>query len=210
MKKVALYARVSTNLQEKGLEAQELALIDFCKKNNITNYNIYSDKNISGTKSSRPQLNKLMNEVESNSISKVIVYSFSRFARSTKHLLDAAEIFKGNNIEFVSLSENIDTSTPIGNAFFTIISAIAQLERELISERVKNGLKNAKAKGKRIGRPKKVPTDSVLEFHRQGYTTRQISKIVKFSHTCVAKEIRNNSCKQTPTKAFYEQNCTGT
>ena len=141
-----------------------------------------------------------MDEAQKGTIEKVIVYSFSRFARSTKHLLEASEQFKSLDIEFVSLSENIDTSTAIGNAFFTIISAIAQLERELISERVKNGLANAIAKGKKVGRPKKIPTKTILEFHSKGYSTRKISKIINFSHTAIAKEIRSNSCKQTQMK----------
>lgn len=191
MKYVALYSRVSTANQSTGLEAQERALELFCKQSSITIFKKFSDSNVSGAKASRPLLDQLMKEVEEGNVSKVVVYSFSRFARSTRHLLDALEIFKKHKVEFVSISEQIDTSSAIGTAFFTIIGAIAQLERELISERVKNGLKNAMAKGKRVGRPKTRPSQSILALHSENYSYREISKLLGISHTAVSREIKN-------------------
>jgi DNA invertase Pin-like site-specific DNA recombinase len=126
MTKVALYSRVSTSMQDSGLEAQERALESYCFAHAISSYQKYSDRNISGAKESRPELDRLMKSVGEGKISKVIVYSFSRFARSTKHLLRALEIFKEHNVEFISLSEQIDTSSAIGTAFFTIIGAIGK------------------------------------------------------------------------------------
>jgi DNA invertase Pin-like site-specific DNA recombinase len=105
-------------------------------------------------KSSRPEFNRMMEQVRAGEIGTVLVYSFSRFARSTKHLIEALEEFNRLGVAFISRTEQIDTSTPIGKAMFTIISAMAQLERDLTAERVKNGLKNAVAKGKTLGRPK--------------------------------------------------------
>jgi DNA invertase Pin-like site-specific DNA recombinase len=125
MKEVALYSRVSTAMQDNGLEAQERALETYCNTQNIKNYKKFSDRNVSGAKENRPELDHLMREVVEGKISKVVVYSFSRFARSTKHLLTALEIFKKFNVEFISLSEQIDTSSAIGTAFFTIIGAIS-------------------------------------------------------------------------------------
>jgi DNA invertase Pin-like site-specific DNA recombinase len=198
MKKlVALYSRVSTANQDNGLEAQERALESFCKNANIKYYKKFSDKNISGAKESRPQLDLLLQEIENKNISKVIVYSFSRFARSTKHLLNALEMFKKHRVEFISISENIDTSSAIGTAFFTIIGAIAQLERELISERVKNGLRNAIAKGKKVGRPKTRPANAILSLRAEHYSYREIAKMLAISHTAVAREIQSSKCKQT-------------
>lgn len=195
-KKVALYSRVSTAMQDNGLEAQERALESYCVMNSIGQFEKFSDKNISGAKENRPELDQLMQLVEENKISKVIVYSFSRFARSTKHLLKALEIFKKHNVEFISLCEQIDTSSAIGTAFFTIIGAIAQLERELISERVKNGLKNASAKGHKIGRPKTRPAQSIISLHLENYSYREIAKILGISHTAVAREVKHFKCNQ--------------
>lgn len=196
MKTTALYSRVSTAMQGNGLEAQERALESFCNSQNIKSYQIFSDQNISGTKESRPELDKLMRLVEEGKISKVIVYSFSRFARSTRHLLNALEFFKKHNVEFISISESIDTSTNFGKFFFTIIGALALLERELISERVINGLKNAKAKGKKIGRPKIRPGETILNLRKKNHSYREIAKIIRMSHTAVAREIKNNKRNQ--------------
>jgi len=183
MKYAALYSRVSTANQSKGLEAQIRALETFCVQREIKIFQHFSEANVSGAKASRPELDSLMREVEEGKVSKVIVYSFSRFARSTQHLLSALEIFKSKDVEFVSLSEQIDTSSAIGTAFFTIIGAIAQLERELISERVKNGLKNAKAKGKKIGRPLTRPSSSIISLYKDDYSYRKIGQILGISHT---------------------------
>jgi site-specific DNA recombinase len=120
MQKVALYVRTSTDKQEKGLEAQIRVLEEYCKSKGILNYQVYQDFGISGSKSSRPQLDQMMKDVRDEKISTVIVYSFSRFARSTKHLLEALEEFKSLGVSFISLSENVDTNSAIGVAMFTL------------------------------------------------------------------------------------------
>ncbi len=137
--------------QGNGLEAQRRALEAYCQTTGITDYQVFEDENISGAKTSRPALDGLMEAVRRGEFDSVVVYSFSRFARSTRHLLDALDEFQRRNVSFVSLTEKVDTFSLIGKALFTIISAIAQLERELIGEKVRNGLQNAKAKGKRVG-----------------------------------------------------------
>lgn len=196
MRYVALYTRVSTANQGNGLEAQERALEDFSSSHSIKHIRKFSDSNVSGAKASRPMLDELMKEIDEGKVSKVIVYSFSRFARSTKHLLSALEYFKEKNVEFVSISEKVDTSSPMGRAFFTIISAISQLERELISERVRNGLKNAKAKGRKIGRPKTRPSQSILSLYAEDYSYREIAKLLCISHMAVSREIKSNKRNQ--------------
>lgn len=122
---ICCYARVSTQGQEKGLESQVRALRAYCKQNGIDNYLLFTDEGISGTKSSRPALDKMMNAVREGKISKVIVYSFSRYARSVTHLLSALQEFKELNTDFISVSERIDTNTPLGQAMFTVLSAIS-------------------------------------------------------------------------------------
>src|SRR5258708_18838007 len=93
----------------------------------------------------------------------VIVWKFDRFARSVSHLLRALETFKALGIEFVSLSEQVDTSTPTGKMVFTVLGAVAELERNLIAERVKAGLRNARAKGKTLGRPRKIANSEEIK-----------------------------------------------
>lgn len=187
-KRTALYARVSTADQASGLEAQVRTLKDFCEKNGITNFELFADENVSGAKASRPGLDRMMQAARNGELERVVVYSFSRFARSTTHLLAALEEFKTVNVAFLSITEQIDTNSPMGRAFFTVIAAIAQLERELIVERVKNGLKNAKAKGKHIGR-KKTRNSAVLRvLIKRGLPYRVISSIAGCSHGAVWAE----------------------
>lgn len=196
MRYIAIYSRVSTQNQSTGLEAQERALEVFCKQNSITNYKKFSDSNVSGAKVSRPQLDALMHEVQLGHISSVVVFNFSRMARSVPHLLDVLEIFKRHDVEFISLSEQVNTSTAMGKAFYTIIAAISQLERELISERVKNGLKNAIAKGKKVGRPKTRPSQSILSLHAEGYSYREIARILNISAMAICREVKANKRNQ--------------
>jgi DNA invertase Pin-like site-specific DNA recombinase len=120
MKKVALYARVSTDQQTGGLESQIRALREYCEQNHIEHYEIYTDENFSGAKVSRPSLDRMMADVKNKTISTVIVYSFSRFARSSTHLLTALEELKKHETEFISITERIETNSPMGRAFFTL------------------------------------------------------------------------------------------
>jgi DNA invertase Pin-like site-specific DNA recombinase len=114
----------------------------------------YVDLGISGAKEKRPELDRLMADGYRRRFDAVVVWTFDRFARSVSHLLRALENFKALGIEFVSLSEQVDTSTPTGKMVFTVLGAVAELERSLIAERVRAGLRNAKAKGKQLGRPR--------------------------------------------------------
>ena len=191
----ACYCRVSTDKQSNGLQAQRRALEDYCKSRNIENYKIFEDINQSGTKSSRPQLDKLLTEVRNGEIQTVIVFSFSRFARSTKFLLDTLEEFERLKVNFISLSENVDLSSAIGRAMFTIISAIASLERDLISERVRNGLSNARAKGKQIGRPTIINYELILKLRNEGYTYKEISELLNISQGSISTAIKKHSKK---------------
>ncbi|MBK7844493.1 MAG: recombinase family protein [Bdellovibrionales bacterium] len=188
----ALYARVSTLAQGSGLESQLNALETHCKRNSVESYRIYTDEGISGAKSSRPGLDKLMDDVRQGHISQVVVFSFSRFARSTKHLLLALEEFNSLGVRFVSISESLDTSTPIGKTVFSILAAISELERELIRERVRNGLVNARRKGKRLGRAKTRNSDLIQELRAKGLSYRRIAKLCRCSISTVHKELNSS------------------
>ena len=206
-KKVScLYARVSTDMQVSGLESQVRALKLYCQHNEITEYEIFTDEGISGAKESRPALNRLMEAVEAGEVSQVIVFSFSRFARSTTHLLKALQKFKDKGIQFVSLSEKVDTGSAIGIAIFTILGAISQLERELIAERVRNGLANARAKGKILGRKKMRNSVLIRELLKSGLSYRQISVIAKCSHGSVHAEVLALKKEQAAAKEQEKKN----
>ncbi len=153
-------------------------------------YILYEDENQSGVKQSRPALDRMMSDVRNGLVEKVIVYSFSRYARSVTHLLRALEEFKKLNIGFVSVTESIDTNTPLGSAVFTILAAVSTLERDLIVERVRNGLANAKAKGVRIGRLKTRDSDLIRKLKASGMTYRQIAHISRCSAGAVGAEMR--------------------
>lgn len=148
----ALYLRVST--LEQTTDNQELELVEYCKRNNIQISKIYKDAGVSGSKTSRPELNNMLTDMRLGKFDAIIVWKFDRLGRSTKHLTDIISELDKKNIRLIAISQNIDTSTVMGKFFFTIISAIAELELEMIRERVNLGLKRAKAQGKKLGRPK--------------------------------------------------------
>jgi DNA invertase Pin-like site-specific DNA recombinase len=131
---------------------------------------------ISGSKEKRPELDRLMGDAHKRHFDVVCVWRFDRFARSVSHLLKALETFKALGIDFVSFSEQMDTSTPAGKMVFTVLGAVAELERSLIVERVKAGLRNARAKGKRLGRPQKtVDTKRIATLRALGLGWKRIA-----------------------------------
>ena len=184
-RKTFLYIRVSTTDQVGGAESQTRALLEWCSRYNITEYEIFNDHGISGAKESRPALDKMMERVKKGEADQVIVFAFSRFARSTMHLLKGLQIFKDFKTRFVSITEQIDTDSSLGVALFTILGSLAQLERSMIQERVKAGLKNARAKGKLIGR-KRLRNSALIEsLLDAGLTYREVARIAKCSHGSV-------------------------
>jgi DNA invertase Pin-like site-specific DNA recombinase len=149
--RVGIYSRVSTGGQSPRMQIAELR--EYCRNRNWEIVAEYVDTGVSGTKDSRLELDQLMKDAHRRRFEVVAVWKFDRFARSVFHLLKALETFRSLGIEFVSLSEQIDTYTPAGKMVFTVLGAVAELERSLIGERVKAGLRNAKANGKKLGRP---------------------------------------------------------
>ncbi|MFZ0461091.1 MAG: recombinase family protein [Candidatus Acidiferrales bacterium] len=152
--KAAIYARISTTNhgQDVGMQTRELR--EYCERRGFQIAGEYLDEGISGAKDSRPELNRLIADAHRRKFDAVVCWKFDRFARSVSHLLRALETFNSLGIAFVSLSEQIDTTTPAGRMIFTVLGAVAELERSLIAERVRAGLRNARAKGKRLGRPR--------------------------------------------------------
>lgn len=173
-KRVAIYTRVSTGDQTANLQKDELTEYAQFRKWAVTE--VYSDV-MSGAKDKRPSLNRLMADARRGKFDVVVVWKFDRFARSTSHLLRALEEFQSLSIDFVSLSESIDTSSPTGKAMFTILGAIAELERSTIRERVVAGQKAAKRRGVRFGRPTvEVDTDRAMKLRKEGLSWRAVAE----------------------------------
>jgi len=168
----AIYARVSThNGQDPAMQTRELE--EYCQRRGWQVAGCYVDTGVSGSKESRPELNRLMMDAHQRRFDAVLVWKLDRFGRSLRHLVNALAEFESLGISFVSLRDNLDLSTPSGRLMFQIIGAMAEFERSLIVERVKAGMRNVRAKGKRLGRPPRTfltpdVRKSSGEAYRQG------------------------------------------
>ncbi len=176
--RVAIYTRVST--LDQSNEGQKHELLEYAKNRDWRITRIYSDK-ISGLKSSRPALDSMLTDAKYRRFDILLVWRIDRLGRSVSHLLAVLESLRALDVEFISLSEAIDTSTPTGKMVFTILAAVAELERAITTERVRMGLENAKRKGVRLGRPavKRLDPKEVLRIRKErqrGATLREIAK----------------------------------
>ncbi len=190
--RVAIYARVSTanNGQDPTMQTRELR--EYAERRGWTVAGEYVDVGISGTKEKRPELDRLMADAHRRRFDCVVVWKFDRFARSVSHLLRALETFKAQCIEFVSFSEQMDTSTPAGKMVFTVLGAVAELERSLIVERVKAGLRNARAKGKHLGRPRvAVDTRRIAMLRKSGASWAAICRETGLSKGTAQRALHN-------------------
>jgi DNA invertase Pin-like site-specific DNA recombinase len=197
--KTALYMRVSTGHQKSDLQID--ALRAYAARAGLEIMGEYLDLAASGRKENRPQLQALMCDARHHEYACILVWKFDRFARSVSHLVKALEEFNHLGIRFISVQDQVDTNSPMGKAMFTIIAAMAELESSLISERVKAGMKAAKARGKRVGRPA-TSARLVRQIQRLAETTdlsvRKIQEALrgKVSRAVVGeivKRIRNPS-----------------
>jgi DNA invertase Pin-like site-specific DNA recombinase len=190
--RAAIYARVST--KDQSCEMQMRDLRAYCAARGFTISREYVDIGQSGAKESRPQLNELMSDSRKRKFDSILVWRFDRFARSTKHLLLSLEEFRSLGVQFISYQENIDTSSPLGQALFTIVAAVAQLERDLIRERVSAGVRNARACGKELGRPRRIVNqDELMRLKAQGASLRQIAETLGIGYGTVRTRLRQVS-----------------
>jgi DNA invertase Pin-like site-specific DNA recombinase len=150
--RVAIYGRVSTAEQNASMQVEELRA--YCVRRQWEIVEEFIDAGVSGSKESRPALNRLLADAKRRKFGAVLVYRYDRFARSLRQLVNALAEFDALGIHFVSLHEGVDTSTPNGRLVFGIFASIAEFERELIRGRVRSGLASARARGKRLGRPR--------------------------------------------------------
>ena len=186
MKRAAIYTRISTGEQNSDLQTRELP--EFCERRGWQLADTYSDV-MTGAKDKRPALDRLMADARRGKFQVVAVWRFDRFARSTSHLLRALEEFAVLGIDFVSVTEAIDTSTPAGRMVFTVLGAVAELERSIIRERVVAGQRAAKKRGVKFGRPN-VAVDAVRvrRLRNGGLSWRAIA-----AETGVAKDTLRRS-----------------
>ena len=174
--RAAVYARVSTANHGQDPKVQLREIAEYCARRGWAVIGEYVDVGISGAKEKRPELDRLLADAHRRRFDALVVWKFDRFARSVSHLLRALETFQALGIEFVSLTEGVDTSTPAGKMVFTVLGAVAELERSLICERVRAGLRNAQAKGKKLGRPKvAMDASRVTELRSRGLGWKKIA-----------------------------------
>jgi len=173
--RVAIYARVSTTVQDAGLQTGDLR--QFAEARGWQLADEYVDAGVSGARDSRPELNRLMADAKRRRFDVVLVWKLDRFARSLRHLVNALAEFESLGIAFVSLSDNLDLSTASGRLMFQIIGAMAEFERALIQERVRAGMRNARAKGRLIGRPRvSVDAARIATLRASGLSWRTIER----------------------------------
>ena len=176
--RVGLYARVST-LNGQSPEMQLGELREYAARRGWKILGEYIDWGISGAQQSRPELNRLMADVHQRKVDAVLVWKIDRFGRSLKHLVNSLADLSAYGVAFISLRDNLDLSTPSGRLMFQVVGAMAEFERSLIQERVRAGLRNAKLKGKILGRPRRiVSSDEMTRLRAQGASFREIAKAV--------------------------------
>jgi DNA invertase Pin-like site-specific DNA recombinase len=188
--RAALYARVSTSGhgQDVGLQLDELRQVAAQRRWMVTEY---VDEGVSGSQDSRPALDRLMADARRGKLDVVAVWRFDRFARDTRNLLVTLEEFRQLGVEFISLREQVDTSTPMGKAMFTIISAISELERDLIRERVIAGVRRAQAAGKHCGRPRvEMDLRPATALLKEGRSLKETARILGVSRNTLRRRLR--------------------
>jgi DNA invertase Pin-like site-specific DNA recombinase len=188
-KRAAVYVRVSSVDQHP--ETQLLDLRQFAVQRGLQIMETYTDHGISGMKARRPALDKMMEDARRRRFDVVVVWSCDRLARSTKHLLQTLDELSGFGIQFLSQREAIDTDGPLGRAIIVIISAIAELERSIIVERVKAGMRRAKLEGRQIGRARlDVDREQVIHDRQSGMSLTQVAKKHAISRASVCRVVR--------------------
>jgi len=171
--RAALYARVSTHAGQSP-DMQLVELRAYCQRRGWEIAGEYVDVGFSGSKERRPQLDRLLVDCHKRGVDAVVVYRYDRFARSLRQLVNALCEFESLGIQFVSLHEGVDTSTPNGHLVFGIFASIAEFERGLIRERVRSGL--AAVRAKRLGRPRaQVDASRIAGLRAQGWGWRKIA-----------------------------------
>ncbi len=205
MIRVAGYVRVSTDdKQDPGMQRDAIERYVQIQGHKLVE--IYEDRGVSGAKTSRPGLDRPIEDARRRHFESVVVWRFDRFARSTMHLLQALQFFRGLKINFVSLTEGIDTTTPVGEMVFTFLAAIAQFERGLISERVRTGQAHAKTRGVKFGRkPRLVDVSELCRRRLAGQGWRRIARAMKAPASTLRRKF--GECQKSPSDLMHREPC---
>ena len=197
--RVAIYARVSTlNGQRTDMQLAEIR--EYVSRRGWRIVAEFVDEGVSGAREKRPQLDRLWADCRKRKVDAVVVYRYDRFARSLRQLVNALEEFRALGIDFVSLHEGVDTSTPNGRLVFGIFASIAEFERELIRSRVRSGLAAAKAMGKRLGRPRtSVDAEKIAQRRASGASWREISQEMGIGTGTAVRALQNRA--KNPSKS---------
>ena len=194
MKRAAVYTRVSSLDQNPG--TQSLDLRQMAAQRGYEIVQEYTDR-ISGAKAKRPGLGQMMADARRGRFDVVLVWASDRIARSVKHFLEVLDELNRLNIEYVSFREQIDTAGPLGRAIVVIIGAVAELERNLIVERVRAGMRRAKLEGRSIGRPALVlDREAILRDRHQGQSLGQIARAHRISRATVHKIVHSETASE--------------
>jgi len=209
MKKVALYVRVSC--ADQHVESQLYDLRKLAAQRSFEVVHEYEDRGISGNRARRPGLDALMADARRGRFSVILVAAFDRIARSTKNFLEIVDELNNLGIEFISASEAIDTTGAMGRLFITLIGSIAELERSLISERIRAGMRRSRADGVRLGRaPLQVNRAALLRDRQRGMSLNQVARAHKISKASVCRVLREEkaavSRSHLPTDSIFSDN----
>jgi DNA invertase Pin-like site-specific DNA recombinase len=195
MKRAAIYVRVSTNEQETDM--QETELKEYCE-NRSWGCTVYRDKGQSGAKNDRPALNTLLADMRKRKFDVVVVWALDRLARSLKQLLSIAEECRDLGVDLVSLKQNVDTTLPAGRLTFQVLGAVAEFEREMLRERVRAGMAQAKRAGKRVGRPARrqfhqADIEQMKSLRAQGTSVRKLAADFQTTQWTAARVTSTNA-----------------
>jgi len=197
MKRTALYCRVSTVDQDPQTQLGELR--QYASSRGLQIVGEYTDHGFSGTKARRPELDRMMDDARHHRFDVVLVWACDRLARSTKHLLQTIDELNGMGIQFLSQREAIDTEGPLGRAIIVIVSAMAELERCIIIERVRAGMRRAKLEGRAIGRARlDVDREQVVQDRRSGMSLTQVAKKHAISRASVCRMMKEANLNPAP------------
>lgn len=189
--KIAAYVRVSTKDQKEDMQLNDIK--NFCRFKGWDNVTFFIDRGESGIKVSRPEFDKMLTRIRNNDFNVVLCWSFDRISRSTLQLISLVQELNKLEIDFISLQQNIDTTTPMGELIFTMFAGLAQFERETIRQRTRAGITVAKANGIHCGRPEKYTDEDrneVMSYYRDNVKPERIARLLGMDRATVFRIIK--------------------